>query len=120
MQAGDDEIIGDRLYDKDNPIKGKSPNTNTIPIKKVMKKYFKDKDGLEPGKYFNYSALTTNVIMNYVIYKTGDDWKKLLHKVFVEDAKVAKKVYFGKTLNCLLYTSPSPRDLSTSRMPSSA
>ena len=99
MQAGDDEIIGDRLYGKDNPIKGKSPNTNTIPIKKVMKKYFKDKDGLEPGKYFNYSALTTNVIMNYVIYKTGDDWKKLLHKVFVEDAKVAKRVYFGKTLN---------------------
>jgi len=99
MQAGDDEIIGDRLYGKDNPIRGKSPNTNTIPIKKVMKKYFKGKDGLEPGKYFNYSALTTNVIMNYVIYKTGDDWEKLLHKVFVEDAKVAKRVYFSKTLD---------------------
>ena len=29
--------------------------------------------------------------------------------------------YFGANLpNCLLYTSPSPRDLSTSRMPSSA
>ena len=26
----------------------------------------------------------------------------------------------GKTKTCLLYTSPSPRDLSTSRMPSSA
>ena len=26
----------------------------------------------------------------------------------------------GLVLNCLLYTSPSPRDLSTSRMPSSA
>ena len=26
----------------------------------------------------------------------------------------------GKINNCLLYTSPSPRDLSTSRMPSSA
>ena len=26
----------------------------------------------------------------------------------------------GKFNNCLLYTSPSPRDLSTSRMPSSA
>ena len=26
----------------------------------------------------------------------------------------------GKPLTCLLYTSPSPRDLSTSRMPSSA
>ena len=26
----------------------------------------------------------------------------------------------GQTIPCLLYTSPSPRDLSTSRMPSSA
>ena len=26
----------------------------------------------------------------------------------------------NRFLNCLLYTSPSPRDLSTSRMPSSA
>ena len=26
----------------------------------------------------------------------------------------------SRTLSCLLYTSPSPRDLSTSRMPSSA
>ena len=98
MQAGDDEIIGDRLYHKDNAIKGKGLNTNTRPIKYVMKKYFKGKDGLEPGVHFNYSALTTNVIMNYVIYKTGDDWNKLLHKIFVEDAKVAKRVYFGKSL----------------------
>ena len=33
-----------------------------------------------------------------------------------------KIVYYEKPIlkNCLLYTSPSPRDLSTSRMPSSA
>ena len=99
MQAGDDEIVGERMYDWDNPIKGKGPNVNTIPIKKVMKKYFKGVDGLEPGTYYNYSAMTTNVIINYVIYKTGDDWNKLLHKIFVEDAKVAKRVYFTKTLN---------------------
>ena len=30
------------------------------------------------------------------------------------------QVRIGKYRNCLLYTSPSPRDLSTSRMPSSA
>ena len=99
MQAGDDKIVGQRIYAWDNPIKGKGPNVNTIPIKKVMKKYFKGVDGIEPGTYYNYSAMTTNVIMNYVIYKTGDDWNKLLHKIFVEDAKVAKRVYFTKTLN---------------------
>ena len=98
MQAGDDEIVGYRIYGHDNPYKGKGPNLNTIPIHKVMKKYFKDEEGLEPGTYFNYSAMTTNVIINYVIYKTGDDWNKLLHKIFVEDAKVAKRVYFHKTL----------------------
>ena len=31
-----------------------------------------------------------------------------------------KDSYAGKGCICLLYTSPSPRDLSTSRMPSSA
>ena len=31
-----------------------------------------------------------------------------------------EKVGIGLELGCLLYTSPSPRDLSTSRMPSSA
>ena len=30
------------------------------------------------------------------------------------------KSYSGYNVTCLLYTSPSPRDLSTSRMPSSA
>jgi hypothetical protein len=98
MQAGDDEIIGDRIGIWDSKITKDKQSVNTIPIKKAMKKYFKGKSGLEPGKYFNYSAMTTNVIINYVIYKTGDDWEKLLHKIFIEDAKVAKRVYFHKTL----------------------
>eukprot|EP00829_Urostomides_striatus_P006655 TRINITY_DN1722_c0_g1_i1.p1 TRINITY_DN1722_c0_g1~~TRINITY_DN1722_c0_g1_i1.p1 ORF type:complete len:188 (+),score=64.68 TRINITY_DN1722_c0_g1_i1:53-616(+) len=40
-----------------------------------------------------------------------------------KDAKASKKLKSSKCCNqhiCLLYTSPSPRDLSTSRMPSSA
>ena len=36
----------------------------------------------------------------------------------LNDAKAEKSFYLIKA--CLLYTSPSPRDLSTSRMPSSA
>ena len=98
MQAGDDKIIGDRLGNWDSTFISNGKSANTIPIKTAMKRYFKGVDGLEPGKYFNYSAMTTNVIMNYVIYKTGDDWNKLLNKIFVEDAKVAKRVYFTKTL----------------------
>ena len=98
MQAGDDKIVGQRIGDWDSRLISNRKSVNTTPIKTLMKRYFKNKDGLKPGTYFNYSAMTTNVIMNYVIYKTGDDWNKLLHKIFVEDAKVSKRVYFGKSL----------------------
>ena len=40
---------------------------------------------------------------------TSSDWKQ-------ENLEIIK----GRLSGCLLYTSPSPRDLSTSRMPSSA
>jgi len=96
MTAGDDPYVGQARYDKDNRAFGF--NVSTVPIKKIMKKHLQGKEGVTPGVNYNYSALTTNVIMNYVIYKTGDDWNKLLHKIFVEDAKVAKRVYFGKSL----------------------
>ncbi len=98
MQAGDDPIVGQRFYNKDNRIDGKGTNVNSTPIKIILKRYFEGKTGYAPGNHYNYSAMTTNVIMNYIIYKTGADWEKLLHKIFVEDAKVEKSVYFGKSL----------------------
>ena len=40
--------------------------------------------------------------------------------VTIKEAIPRGKVKKGEVRSCLLYTSPSPRDLSTSRMPSSA
>eukprot|EP00831_Metopus_contortus_P068822 TRINITY_DN61646_c0_g1_i1.p3 TRINITY_DN61646_c0_g1~~TRINITY_DN61646_c0_g1_i1.p3 ORF type:complete len:100 (-),score=30.51 TRINITY_DN61646_c0_g1_i1:110-409(-) len=45
--------------------------------------------------------------------------KKLVHKMTKQERAV-KIIPKSKIKDCLLYTSPSPRDLSTSRMPSSA
>ena len=47
--------------------------------------------------------------------KKGDDGK-----VTACDVKKGDKVLFGQYGGCLLYTSPSPRDATLSRMPSSA
>ena len=43
------------------------------------------------------------------------------HTIFDEDdCEIIRIISARQVTNCLLYTSPSPRDLSTSRMPSSA
>ena len=43
-----------------------------------------------------------------------------LHTSLIENAFSPKETLVVRAYICLLYTSPSPRDLSTSRMPSSA
>src|SRR6056300_1717885 len=40
----------------------------------------------------------TKIIINYTIYRVGDDYQKLLNKIFQEDAKIKDSVYFHKTL----------------------
>ncbi len=98
MKGGDQKWVGERRnVGSDNRIKGekKEENVNVIGLEKVMNKYLK---GTEKSKLiYNYSALTTNVIMNYVKFKAGDDWDKLLHKVFNEHAKVKNSVQFQRS-----------------------
>jgi len=101
MQAGDQRYVGEKIkprhdgYLKNKKWGGRKINVNTVGLKRLMKKYFQNTKKSQP--VYNYSALTTNVIMNYVIFKTGDDWEKLLHKVFNEHVKVKDNVYFHQT-----------------------
>ena len=97
MRAGDQKIIGERKYKSDNYLKdNRGLNVNVYPIKDIMKL-----DILQTTKkskpVYNYNALTTNTIMNYTIFKAGDNYQSLLNKVFKEDAKVKNSVFFSKT-----------------------
>ncbi|MDB3982076.1 hypothetical protein N9419_01280 [Candidatus Pelagibacter sp.] len=103
MKAGDQKWVGERMKNgSDNRIKGpKKENVNVIGLMKVMNVYLR---GSEKSKLiYNYSALTTNVIMNYVKHKTGKDWDKLLHKVFNEHVGVKNNVQFQKSRKYLKY-----------------
>ena len=55
---------------------------------------------------------------DYIGCELHEDYGNLIKKR-VEEYKPVKEVAQEPCI-CLLYTSPSPRDLSTSRMPSSA
>ena len=50
------------------------------------------------------------------VFKVDDDYYAIQNMCSHSEADLAD----GEVYDCLLYTSPSPRDLSTSRMPSSA
>ena len=96
MSAGDQEYIGERLDPQvDNLLKKSYVNGNLIPLKRIMELDLLNSKKSKP--VYNYSALTTHVILNYVIHKTDDDWQKLLNKVFNEHVKVKNSVYFTKT-----------------------
>ena len=55
---------------------------------------------------------------------SGNPWQKKYSTSFIHRFEMTKILIEGSNKfeisDCLLYTSPSPRDLSTSRMPSSA
>ena len=98
MTAGDQKFIGERNFNSDNKINDLNFfNVNVYPIKDVM-----ESDTLQNTKksspIYNYNALATNTIMNYTIFKVGDDYQKLLNKVFKEDAKIKNSVFFSKTI----------------------
>jgi hypothetical protein len=48
---------------------------------------------------FNYSQMATQLILNYVLFKTGDDFEKILEKTFKEKAKIKDSVIFWKVKN---------------------
>ena len=66
-----------------------------------------------------------NVEVIELLVKEGQEIKKNDPVITIESDKSSVEIpsiFSGKieSIVCLLYTSPSPRDLSTSRMPSSA
>ena len=71
------------------------------------------------GSNFGFGLLWALLLINlikYPFFQYGPRYTSATGENLLEGYKKLGKW----TLGCLLYTSPSPRDLSTSRMPSSA
>ena len=95
MSAGDQKIIGQKYFNSDGYIdfKGKKWSAHDIPVQDLMKSAI-FQNTRKSSKTYNYNALATYIVMNYTIFKTGNDWQKLLNKIFNETVKVRNNVYF--------------------------
>ena len=92
MRAGDQHYIGDRIHPKgDNMWKSSGVNLNMTSLETISDSNLQNTT--KGNRIYNYSALTTHVLMNYARYKAGDNFEELLDKVF--DNK--NSVYFEKT-----------------------
>ena len=73
-------------------------------------------------------AIFTGVVLSYSLWMNGFFWMglRIVGGFFTATAYLVVESWINESSSsnnrgsCLLYTSPSPRDLSTSRMPSSA
>ena len=95
MKAGDRNYVqSSNLRIKDIGFDGVS---NDFDIEKYMS-VFKNTKKINNAP-FNYSQMATELILNYVLFKTGDDFEKVLEKTFKEKAKIKNSVLFWKVKN---------------------
>jgi len=89
---------GDQKYSKIDLTKGgkkwsKNPNKNTVKFH-MEKGIFKDTKGKKSESKYNYSNIVSNILINYVSFKSGENFQKLLDKIFISKAKVENPVSF--------------------------
>jgi len=57
--------------------------------------YLKNTKSSKPR--FNYLSINSAIVLNYVLFKTGDDFERILEKTFKDKAKIKNSVLFYKT-----------------------
>lgn len=92
MAAGDSHIINDF-----GMIKDSGWDTDTKSIQKNMNFFFRGSKSKEKqvGKKYSYHQLLPNIILNYVLFKTGDNFQDVLNKTF-QMAGIENDVYFNR------------------------
>ncbi|MDA8538608.1 hypothetical protein N9K48_02995 [Candidatus Pelagibacter bacterium] len=95
MQAGDEKYVWSSDF-----LLGSSFEDGADGHTKDISQYITYFKNSKKGKSeFNYSAFATQLILNYVLFKTGDDFEKILEKTFNEKAKIKDSVIFWKVKN---------------------
>jgi len=97
MTAGDHQIIGEKKYKGDGYIKGdKKKVINNKTVFESMQ-WFQGTKKKKKKSPYNYSAMTTHVIANYVLQKVGiDNYENFLKEIFTNHVGVKDSVYFNK------------------------
>ena len=83
MNTGDQKYIDEfKSYEGKSKL-GKYEDNS---ISRTMSVYLKG--SVKSKSIYNYNGFVTQLIINYIKHKTGDDYEKLLNKIFVDKVKI--------------------------------
>lgn len=99
MTSGDQKYVYDSHTLKGQEWNNQSHANSDLDdnnVNRILFKWFRNKEPSEK-RYYNYNVLNTQLIFNYILFKTGEEnFQKLLDKVFKEKVKIKDIVYFYK------------------------
>jgi len=94
MASGDQKYVYDSFLLKN----GKRNRNDGFGVDDMSARFigveFKDKKASK--KKYNYNNINTNLILNYVLFKSNGNFDKLLNKIFQEKARIKHEVFFFK------------------------
>lgn len=90
MSSGDQEHVTER-----DGLKKSGRWFNSHRIKSFAENELKGTK--KSSKKYNYHGLNTNIIFNYVIFKTGNNFQNLMNNIFQNKAKIENKAWFVYT-----------------------
>ena len=83
MSTGDQKYIDEfKFYEGTTKL----TNYEDISIAQTMSVALKD--SVKSKSIYNYNGFVTQLIINYIKHKTGDDYEKLLNKIFADKVKI--------------------------------
>jgi CubicO group peptidase (beta-lactamase class C family) len=88
---------GDHKYVTQNGLINSNRWYNSYPVEDILQNEFRNSK--KSTSKHNYHGFLTNLLGTYVLHKTGDDFQKLLNKVFQEKAQIEDSVFFLKQEN---------------------
>ena len=92
MAAGDQKYVNEFKFNPNSILADNSYEYETNNIKATIYLFFKNTE--KSKSIYNYNGFVTQLLLNYTKHKTGDNYKKILNKVFQDKVKNEQSVTF--------------------------
>jgi len=97
MNSGDHEYIESGEFINSEGLREKFKGSLDDHMTSLEQYLFYLQNTKSSKRRFNYNSINSSIVLNYVLFKTGNDFEKILEKTFKDKAKIKNSVFFYKT-----------------------